>query len=451
MTDSNMLPAIRAAIKANEIGGGDPYSLSFAKKANSGASFGIFQNDTAANPQALATLKSILQKAGLPGAQVSRIIGLVGKPCPTDPLTEDDEAAANDALSSADGKKAVDALDEERLKVICGNLDDAVDSATNPIEGKAQLGICMWCNMTGPPTTMLTWLGGSAVDEPGGKVDPPGNPVSFDELTRLLQNTTYFVNNPGNWQHFADSAEEGAKLLPHVPGTLRTGQPSGLAGAEAEFSKALLATMQKLTAVQSAGSPGAFPHGIGTIEIAATIEPLKISFSLKITDAVGRPALAPAARRLVDSTPDRILNYCVSLDTGNDAVMRDCNAFVKKVAGNFGVTIAATADADKIVDAFANAPFTKTTMDPSVAMAWANDGLVVAGMKKSELDGHYGTYSHGHVAIVHNTADPNHTDFPMASWGTIGGRGKSNASIRLSFKAAACDDEAVHFAFAPIS
>jgi hypothetical protein len=61
MTDSTMLPAIRAAIKANEIGPGDPYSLSYAGKANSGASFGIFQNDTAANPQALAALKSILQ------------------------------------------------------------------------------------------------------------------------------------------------------------------------------------------------------------------------------------------------------------------------------------------------------------------------------------------------------------------------------------------------------
>jgi hypothetical protein len=451
MTDSTMLPAIRAAIKANEIGSGDPYKLSYAGKANSGASFGIFQNDTAANKQALATLKSILQAAKLPGPQVTRIIGLVSIPQLVDPLTPEDSEAANDALSSADGKKAVDALDEKRLKVICGYLDDAVSASTNPIEGKAQLGICMWCNMTGPPTTMLTWLRGSAVDLLGGRVEPPGNPVSFDDLTRLLIYTTFFVENPGNWQHFADSAEEGAKLLPHFSTTLRTVRSAGLTGVEAEFANALLGTMQQLTTVQSGGTPGALPHGIGTVEISATIEPLKISFSLKIADAVGTQALAPSAKRLVDSTSDRILNYCVSLDSSNDAVMRDCNAFVKKVAGNFGVTIASTADADAIVDAFASAPFTKTTMDPSVAMAWANDGLVVAGMKKSELDGHYGTYSHGHVAIVHNTADPNHPDFPKASWGTIGGRGKSNSSIRLSFKAAACEDHAVHFAFAPIS
>ena len=88
-------------------------------------------------------------------------------------------------------------------------------------------------------------------------------------------------------------------------------------------------------------------------------------------------------------------------------------------------------------------------MDPATALAWASDGLVVAGMKKSDLDGHYGTYHNGHVAIVHNAADPNHPGYPMASWGTLGARGKSNCSIRLSFPAAACNDKAVHFAFAP--
>jgi hypothetical protein len=439
-----MFPAIRAAIKANEIGAGDPYSLSFAGKAKSGASFGIFQNDTAANPQALATLKSILEKAGLPAGQVANIINLLSKATPTNPLKPEDTEAVNDALSSADGMKAVDALDDKGLKRVCGDLDDAVDAAKNPIEGKAQLGICMWCNMTGPPSTMLTWLGGSAVDE----VDPPGNPVSFDDLTRLLQNTTYFTNNPGNWQHFADSAEEGAKLLPHDPAILRRSQPQ-LAGTEAQFSRALVAIVQKLTSVESAGVRSAFPHGIGTIDISASIEPAKISLSLKITDAAGK--LAPLADLFVDTTGDDILKYCVSLDEDDDAVMTDCNAFVKKVAGNFGVTIDATADADKIVDSFGSAPFTKTTMDPKVAMGWAKDGLVVAGMKQSELDPRYGTYTHGHVAIVHNAEDQVHKGFPMASWGTIGGRGQSNTTIRQSFKAKACDDKAVHFAFAPIS
>jgi hypothetical protein len=196
MTDPAMLPAIRAAIKANEIGAGDPYALSFAKKDDSGASFGIFQNDTAANSQALDTLKSILQTAGLPAGQVQRIIGLVSKPCPTDPLRADDEAAADAALRSDAGKQAVDALDDKSLTVVCGYLDQAVQSSVYPVEGEAQLGICMWCNMTGAPTTLLTWLGGSSVEEAGGTVDPPGNPVGFDDLTRLLNNANFFCTEP---------------------------------------------------------------------------------------------------------------------------------------------------------------------------------------------------------------------------------------------------------------
>ncbi len=157
----------------------------------------------------------------------------------------------------------------------------------------------------------------------------------------------------------------------------------------------------------------------------------------------------------MDTTPDSIsadiLNYCLSLDRANDPVMRDCNAFVKKVAGKFGVPIDPGLDADEIVDAFPAAPFTKTTTNPVTAMLWAKDGLVVAGMTLAELDAGYGTHTNGHVAIVHPAADPDHSGFPMASWGVLGGQGKSNVSIRWTFPAAACDADAVHFAFAPAS
>lgn len=225
----------------------------------------------------------------------------------------------------------------------------------------------------------------------------------------------------------------------------------GLRGAEGEFAKTLLAIAQKLTSAGSTRGPTPFPRGIGIIEIAATVEPQKISFSLKIADT-GKSVSALTTSRMdvaLSSIADNILNYCVSLDANDDPVMKDCNAFVKKVAGNFGVTIDAGLNADGIVDSFGGDPFTKTTMDPATAIMWANDGLVVAGMKKAELDGTYGSYSHGHVALVHNLADQNHPGFPMASWGTLGGRGKSKTSIRQSFPAAACDDDAVHFAFAP--
>jgi hypothetical protein len=229
-------------------------------------------------------------------------------------------------------------------------------------------------------------------------------------------------------------------------------EQAGLTGTEGDFVRALLGIAQTLTGAGRSSTSAPFPHGIGTIEINASVEPQKINFSLKITDATGKVASTTAAR-LLDTVPGAvatdILNYCVSLDTNDDAVMTDCNAFVKKVGGNFNVTIGSALDADGIVDSFSSAPFTKTTMDPATAISWANDGLVVAGMKKADLDGTYGSYSHGHVAIVHNLADPNHPGFPMASWGTLGGRGKSDTSIRQSFPAAACDDDAVHFAFAP--
>jgi hypothetical protein len=227
----------------------------------------------------------------------------------------------------------------------------------------------------------------------------------------------------------------------------------GFGGTEGEFAKTLMAITQKLTGGEGFGGPTTFPHGIGNIEITATLEPQKISFSLKIADAIGKPTsplTTGFTKAASSSTAADILNYCVSLDTSNDPVMTDCNAFVKKVAANFGVTIDASLDADGIVGSFGSTPFTKTTMDPAIAMSWANDGLVVAGMTKAELNG-FGPHSNGHVAIVHNTADTAHPGFPMASWGSLGGRGQSNTSIRQSFPATACDADAMHFAFAPTS
>jgi hypothetical protein len=209
-----MLPAIKAAIHANELGNLTPYKLYFAKKGSSGASFGVFQNDTHENPAALATLTDILNSAGLPTDQVQRITNLVAQACPADPLTDGDEAAANAALASDAGMAKVDALDQSELNAVCRYLAQATAASANPISGEAQLAICMWCNMTGAPTKLLTWLGGSSVTLASGTVEPPGNPVSFDDMTRFLKDSTYFVQNPGNWQHFADSGTAGAALLP---------------------------------------------------------------------------------------------------------------------------------------------------------------------------------------------------------------------------------------------
>jgi hypothetical protein len=231
----------------------------------------------------------------------------------------------------------------------------------------------------------------------------------------------------------------------------------GLQGVESEFATALLQTVQKIISntTDQAARPVLFPHGVGTFEMTASVEPEKITFSIKIADAATKPLISVLPRAALEisvkAIADDILSYCVSLDTADDPVMKDCNAFVKKVGSHFGVTIP-DLDADGIVDSFPSAPFRKTTMDPATAMSWAKDGLVLAGMKKSELNPAYGTkYDHGHVAIVHAMEDTAHPGYRMASCGSLGGRGKSNASIRQSFPAAACDDHARHFAVAPTS
>lgn len=221
-----------------------------------------------------------------------------------------------------------------------------------------------------------------------------------------------------------------------------------------DFARGLMAVAQTLTEGRGAAGFNPFSHGFSDIEITATVERQKISFSLRITGAAAGAPDSPSAAAFVVreqvSIASDILSYCVSLDSSDDAVMTDCNAFVRKVAANFGVSIDSDLDADGIVVSFERAPFTKQTTDPATAMSWASDGLVVAGMTRAMLS-NYGPHTHGHVAIVHNSPDPAHPGFPMASWGSLGGRGKSNFSIRQSFPAAACDARAVQFAFAPIN
>ncbi len=210
-----MLPAIKAAIRANEIGSLSPYRLHFAKKGNSGGSYGVFQNDTHANRSALKTLSEILHGAGLPPDQVQRITSLLSRPCPANPLSPAEDAAVNAALASPAGRAAVDALDTAQLHVICGYLDLALAASPAPIDGHAQLAICLWSNMTGKPTTVLTWLRGASISQHGGTVAPPDSPVTFaGDMTRYLKSSKFFIENAANWKHFAESVAIGAALLP---------------------------------------------------------------------------------------------------------------------------------------------------------------------------------------------------------------------------------------------
>jgi len=215
MPDPTLMPAIEAALKANE--GGQPYALSFAGKGSSGASFGLFQADTAANPNALATLRAVLAGAGMDPGQMQGILAAVSVPCPVDPLSPADLQATDAALSSPQGRALVDALDDHSLARVGADLDlatNAASAAGASIATAGQLAICLWCNMSGAPTMLLTWLGGSAVNEPGGNVAPPGNPVTLDDVQRYLSDTGFFTAHPQNLAHFTASVAVGEALAP---------------------------------------------------------------------------------------------------------------------------------------------------------------------------------------------------------------------------------------------
>src|SRR5207253_5742633 len=108
MVDTALIPAIKEAIKQNEIGNASPYQLSYARLGASGASFGVFQGDTNVSHAARATLAAALRAADADQSAVTRILGLVSQPCPNgNPLSPEDTGLANGALSSSDGRELV--------------------------------------------------------------------------------------------------------------------------------------------------------------------------------------------------------------------------------------------------------------------------------------------------------------------------------------------------------
>jgi len=213
MVDSAFFPAIRAAIKENELGDASPYCLSYARLGQSGASFGIFQGDTNVNPLARSTLSAVLNAAGLDDATVAGILAAVSRPLPDgNPLSPDDTRLANAALDSTVGQPIVDRMDDELMQTVLKGIDSCIAaSGTRPIDPEAQLYIALWVNMTGAPTTLARWLGGTAID---GLAPPEGATVSADDLRNYLLASAYFRNNPRNFPHMQASVAAGAALLP---------------------------------------------------------------------------------------------------------------------------------------------------------------------------------------------------------------------------------------------
>jgi hypothetical protein len=214
MVDTALTAAIRVALRQNEIGNASPYVLSYARKGDSGGSFGVFQGDVHVDQVARATLQNVLVAAGLGTATVTRIVTAVAQPCPNgSPLTPADQAAADAALSSPQGQALVDAMDDTILQCILvqlGTCVDAVQSVAKTLDPGAQISVALWVNMSGPPTTLVGWLKGENV---GGAASPAAATVTRADLQRYLAATKYFEENPRNLVSFEASVDAGLKVL----------------------------------------------------------------------------------------------------------------------------------------------------------------------------------------------------------------------------------------------
>lgn len=212
MVDTALFPAIRAAIKQNELGNASPYCLSYARLGQSGASFGIFQGDTNVNALARSTLTAVLNAAGIDDATVARLVAAVSHPLPDGcPFSSDDKALVDSALAADFGQTIVNQMDGQLMQTVLAGIDSCIAaSGARPIDPEAQLYMALWINMTGAPTTLARWLGGTAID---GLAPPEGASVSAGDLQKYLLASAYFRNNPRNFPHMQASVAAGAALL----------------------------------------------------------------------------------------------------------------------------------------------------------------------------------------------------------------------------------------------
>src|SRR5271156_2644589 len=125
MVDETLKPALRTALRLNEIGDASPYQLSFAGKGKSGASFGFMQGDmVAGQPEVQQTFHNALEAAGIPAATIDDLAQQLSVPLVSCPLTQDERQEVNAALLAS--RALVDAMDE----IILGKVYDSLDTCT---------------------------------------------------------------------------------------------------------------------------------------------------------------------------------------------------------------------------------------------------------------------------------------------------------------------------------
>ncbi len=215
MVDQAWLPAIRETIRQNEIGGGSPYTLGFARKGQSGASFGFMQGDMHVSQLARDTMRQALTAAATDAATLARIMTALAPALPGgNPLNAADTTTVNAALSAPAGRGFVDAMDALLLQDVLHGLDlclQAAQSANLTLDPLAGLYIVPWINMSGPPSLILKWLKGAAIN---GVPAPIAPTIEADDVVSYLQSLAYFQANPKNFIHYDQCVQMGAALLP---------------------------------------------------------------------------------------------------------------------------------------------------------------------------------------------------------------------------------------------
>lgn len=225
MVDKALKPAIKEAIRYNELGTASPYRLSFARLGKSGASFGVFQSDTNVSLSARTRLEKILRQTGVNAAAVARIMRAISRPCPDgNPLSRADTGTVNTALQSCVGQGMVDAIDGALFGVVLDELQSCLEAAAAAhlsISAVAQLYIALWVNMSGEPSSLKHWLVGATVNKVGSP-SPPA--VTEVDITEYLTATKYFRLHPRNFAHMRDAVQAAAPLMPAHPDPVSDGR-----------------------------------------------------------------------------------------------------------------------------------------------------------------------------------------------------------------------------------
>ena len=198
------------------------YAISFAEDGQSGGSFGAMQNDCHASGRALSVFTGILLAAKMPIDQRGRVIGLVAAAQRSDPLSPADRAAVNAALESVQGRAAVDQLDQSVFRLLLPQLDRCIAAAAAnggaAIATDAAMGMAIWINASGAPSTLLRWLGGEPVIEHAGRpaLVARGQVIDQAAFTAYLALTLEFSRSPRYIEAMTEAMAIGLAKLPPV-------------------------------------------------------------------------------------------------------------------------------------------------------------------------------------------------------------------------------------------